>query len=160
MDSVSRGLVLTLVILGLVALSGPFMMGGMMGPGWMGTDGGWRGGMMWGVGGVTMLEFLAVAVVGIVVLLRVLDRDKNGPAYQELQSGAPHISSASPRSMEWFRISSRLAATCSDRCTTVYSGHGRLRNGRRRRAPAELSTAGMGQRRAVLAKLTEPSPKA
>ena len=75
---------LTLVILGLVALSGPFMMGGMMGPGWMGTDGGWRGGMMWGVGGVTMLAFLALVVVGLVVLLRVLDRDKNGPA-----SGGP-----------------------------------------------------------------------
>lgn len=80
MDSVSRGLVLTLVILGLVALSGPFMMGGMMGPGWMGTDGGWHGGMMWGVGGITMLAFLALVVVGIFVLVRVLDRDTNGPA--------------------------------------------------------------------------------
>lgn len=45
----TRGLVLTLVLLGLVALSGPFMMGGMMSPGWMGTDGGWHGHLSWSV---------------------------------------------------------------------------------------------------------------
>ena len=35
MDSVTRRLVLALVILGFIALRGPFLMGGMMGSGWM-----------------------------------------------------------------------------------------------------------------------------
>ena len=38
MDSVTRGLVLALLILGVFALSWPFMMGGMMGPGRMGPE--------------------------------------------------------------------------------------------------------------------------
>jgi putative membrane protein len=82
-DSFTRGLVLTLAILGLVALSGPFMMGGMMGPGWMGPDmigeGGWHGGMVWGLGGLTMLAFWGLLIVGVVLLIRLLDRREAPP---------------------------------------------------------------------------------
>lgn len=79
MDSGTRGLVLALVILGLFALSGPFMMGGMMGPGRM-EDGGWHGGMVWGLGGLTMLAFWGLLIVGVVFLVRLLDRKEAPPA--------------------------------------------------------------------------------
>ena len=82
MDSITRGLVVALVVLGLVALSGPFMMGGMMGPGMMGTpmgDGGWQSGMVWGLGGLTMLAFWGLLIVGVVLLVRLLDRRQAPP---------------------------------------------------------------------------------
>ncbi len=73
----ARGLLVVLVVLVLVALSGPLMMGGMMGPGHMGPavvfDGGWRGGMMWGLGGLTMLAFWGALIVATVFLVRHLD---------------------------------------------------------------------------------------
>ena len=78
MDSVTRGLVLALIILGVFALSGPFMMGGMMGPGRMGpeamSEGGSHWGMVWGLGGLTMLAFWGLLIVGVVLLVRLLDR--------------------------------------------------------------------------------------
>ncbi len=82
MDSVTRGLVLALVILGLIALSGPFMLGGMMGPGMMGTpmgEGGWHSWMFWGLGGLTMLAFWGLLIVGAVILFRLLDRNQGRP---------------------------------------------------------------------------------
>jgi hypothetical protein len=82
-DSITRGLVLALVILGLVALSGPFMIGGMMGPGWMGSDmmgeRGWHQDMFWGLGGLTMLAFWGLLVAGVVLLVRLLDRREVRP---------------------------------------------------------------------------------
>ncbi len=65
-----RGLLITLIVRILLALSGPFMMH----PEWMGANGGWRGGTyVGGGGGFTMLAFLAVLVVGVILLVRVLD---------------------------------------------------------------------------------------
>lgn len=81
-DSITRGLVVALVVLGLVALSGPFMMGGMMGPGMMGTpmgDAGWQSVMVWGLGGLTMLAFWGLLIVGAVLLIRLLDRRQAPP---------------------------------------------------------------------------------
>ncbi len=82
-DSGTRGLVLSLVILGLIALSGPFMMGGMMGPRMMRPaavgDGGWHSGMLWGLGGLTMLAFWGLLIVGVVLLVRFLNRSDARP---------------------------------------------------------------------------------
>lgn len=77
MDSTTRWFVLALVVFGLVALSGPFMMGGMMGRGMMGApmgEGGWHSGMFWGLGGLTMLAFWGLLIVGVVFLFRLFDR--------------------------------------------------------------------------------------
>jgi putative membrane protein len=70
--------VLPLVILGLFALSRPFMMGGMMGPAAMG-DGGWPGGPAGGLGGLTMLAFWGLPIVSVVFLVRLLDRHEARP---------------------------------------------------------------------------------
>ena len=90
MDSITRGLVLALVILGLVALGAPLMMGGMMGPGRMGPkmmgDGQWHWGMVWGLGGLTMLAFWGVLIVGVVLLIRLLDRSRPRPPAQTSES--------------------------------------------------------------------------
>ena len=83
MEALTRSLVLALVILDLVALSGPFMMGGMMGPGHMGPammgEGNWHWGMVWGLGGLTMLAFWGLLIVGVVLLIRLLDRSRVRP---------------------------------------------------------------------------------
>lgn len=79
MDSLNRGLVLMLIILGLVAFGAPFMMGpGRMGPDVM-EEGNWHWGMMWGLGGLTMLVFWGLLIVGVVLLIRLLDRRRTSP---------------------------------------------------------------------------------
>ena len=74
MDDTTRGLlvavgVFLLVALGLSALTGGMMGGHMFGPGLDGA-GGWMWGLGMGLGGLVMLLFWGVLIVGIVLAVR------------------------------------------------------------------------------------------
>ena len=83
MDSTTRRLLLAFGLLLVVALSFSALMGGMMGPGLIGPDQTGRGplggmmrghGWMWGLGmgfgGMVMLAFWGVVIVGVILLIR------------------------------------------------------------------------------------------
>jgi len=74
MGETTRNILVVLIILFLVAVALPSTMGGMMmWPAVMGRWGGWpwAAGGMW-LGGLAMLVLWAVAIVGVVLLVRVL----------------------------------------------------------------------------------------
>jgi len=82
MDDTTRGLLMAvgmflLVALGLSALTGGMMGGHMFGPGLDGT-GGWMWGLGMGLGGLVMLLFWGVLIVGIVLAMR---HAGGGPAH-------------------------------------------------------------------------------
>jgi len=74
MDDTTRGLLIAvgvflLLALGLSALTGGMMGGHMFGPGVVG-DGGWMWGLGMGLGGLVMLLFWGVLLVGLVLAVR------------------------------------------------------------------------------------------
>ena len=89
MDGTTRGLLLVLAVLLVVALSFSALMGGMMGPAFGGPNSvsqgpfgpgmmrghGWRWGFGMGLGGLAMLAFWGVLIVGVVLFVRVLGGD-------------------------------------------------------------------------------------
>ncbi len=86
MDSTTRGLLVAFGVLLVVAFGFSILTGGMMGPGMMGSGPtapgmmsgqGWVRGLGMGLGGLAMLAFWGVLIVGVVVLVRVLG---TGPA--------------------------------------------------------------------------------
>jgi putative membrane protein len=85
MDNTTRRLLLAFGVLLLVALSLSALMGGMMGPGFMGSSDqtgqgpfwpgmmrghGWMWGMGMGFGGLVMLAFWGVVVAGVILAIR------------------------------------------------------------------------------------------
>ena len=85
MDSTTRRLLLAFGILLVVAFSFSALMGGMMGPGFIGSDPtgqgpfgpgmmrrghGWMWGLGMGFGSLVMLAFWGVVIVGVILLIR------------------------------------------------------------------------------------------
>jgi putative membrane protein len=84
MDSTTRRLLLAVGLFLVVALSFSALMGGMMGPGFIGSNQTGRGpfgpgmmrghGWMWGLGmgfgGLVMLAFWGVVIAGVILLIR------------------------------------------------------------------------------------------
>lgn len=90
MDRFTRGLLLVLAALALLAVSAPAMMGGMMGPAGMGwgpdVGEGWHRGMFWGLGGVAMLAFWGAIIVGLLFLFRMAERGRSGPHHPAVEA--------------------------------------------------------------------------
>ena len=83
MNTQNRNLFIGLGVLLVILLLGPFLAGGMMGPGafgpgmmgwgYAGTSGsGWLWGLGMGLGGLMMLAFWGVLILGVVLLVRSL----------------------------------------------------------------------------------------
>lgn len=86
MDSTTRKLLIAFGVLLVVALGLSAVMGGMMGPGFMGAGQtgqgpfgpgmmrghGWMWGLGMGVGGLVMLAFWGVVIVGVILLIQSL----------------------------------------------------------------------------------------
>ncbi len=83
MDSTARNLLVAFVVLIVVVLGFPALMGGMMGPGFMGwgqgpmgsgmmTGRGWMWGFGMGLGGLVMLAFWGALIVGFLLVMRTL----------------------------------------------------------------------------------------
>lgn len=79
MDSTTRALLVVLGLLLVVALGFSALMGGVMGPGMMGQGPvgpavmparGWMWGFGMGLGGLVMLAFWGVLIVGLLLLVR------------------------------------------------------------------------------------------
>ena len=80
MNSTSRGLLIALIVLVVVAVTLSMLMGGMMGPGMMrpgNMPGGWGWGLGMGIGGLAMLAFWGALIVGVVWLMRALSDDRS-----------------------------------------------------------------------------------
>ena len=92
MDNAVRNLLTVLVVLLVVALGLSVLMGGMMGPGFMGwgttgqgpmgpgmmTGRGWMWGFGMGLGGLVMLAFWGALIVGVVLVIRTLSGGHRG----------------------------------------------------------------------------------
>ena len=85
----SRGLLIVLGVLILIVLVGPLLGGGMMGsgmmwgpggPGGLPAGGGWTWGLVMALGGLSMLAFWGVLIVGIVLLVRWASGPNAGPS--------------------------------------------------------------------------------
>ncbi len=84
MDSTTRGLLVAIAVLLGVALGFSMLTGGMMGPGMgpamMNGRGmtGWAWGFGMGLGGLAMLAFWGVVILGVVLLVRSLGNERAG----------------------------------------------------------------------------------
>ena len=92
MDSTTRNLVIAFGVFLVVALGFSALMGGMMGPGVIGSDQigpgpfgpgmmrghGWMWGLGMGFGGLVMLAFWGVVIVGVILLIRSLGGTHDG----------------------------------------------------------------------------------
>ena len=96
MDSTTRGLLIVLAVLVVVALGFSALMGGMMGPGVVGQGPlgpsmmqghGWMWGLGMGLGGLAMLIFWGALLVGLVLLARAVGvgRGRHGTPLDELK---------------------------------------------------------------------------
>lgn len=96
MDRSTRMFLLAFAILLVVALSFSALMGGMMGPGFMGSaqtgqgpfgpgmmrGHGWMWGLGMGFGGLVMLAFWGVVVVGVILAIRSMGGFFGGPGHE------------------------------------------------------------------------------
>ena len=92
MDSTTRRLLLAVGLFVVVALSLSALMGGMMGPGFAGSDQtgqgpfgsgmmrghGWMWGLGMGFGGLVMLAFWGVVIIGVILLVRSVGGAQGG----------------------------------------------------------------------------------
>jgi putative membrane protein len=92
MDSTTRRLLLAVGLFVVVALSLSALMGGMMGPGLAGSDQtgqgpfgpgmmrghGWMWGLGMGFGGLVMVAFWGVVIVGVILLIRSVGGAQGG----------------------------------------------------------------------------------
>ncbi len=91
MDRTMRGLLIALAVLLVVALGFSALMGGLMGPGFLGSGPmgsigpdmmpmrGWMWGFGMALGGLLMLAFWGALIVGLVLLVRALG---GGPGHR------------------------------------------------------------------------------
>jgi putative membrane protein len=92
MDSTTRRLLLAVGLFVVVALSLSALMGGMMGPGFAGSEQagqgpfgpgmmrghGWMWGLGMGFGGLVMVAFWGVVIVGVILLIRSVGGAQGG----------------------------------------------------------------------------------
>ena len=91
MDRTSRGLLISLIVLMVVALAFPMALGGLTGmramrgqPGSM-MDSPWSMGFVMGLGGIAVIAFWAALIVGVVLLVRVLSGSPSSAATTPLE---------------------------------------------------------------------------